>query len=140
MIKKSLDDLILEEFYSIVLEDQYTREQAIEILNRYGVKNAGKLSLDELKSMYRKLASRYHPDVGGNHQDFIKIFSAIESLKANPAYTQTQSQSQSRPQPQSQPYPPRSYTLPYCPKCKAKTYSPDANYCVKCGEKIRLNY
>lgn len=151
---KTLNDLINEELfnYGVLLEDRYTRDEAIQILRQYGVKDAGNLSVEDLKKLYRKLASTYHPDVGGKHQDFIKIFSAIESLKANPAYTQTQPRPQSQPRPEPQPQRPqqsssnaqsmprRSYALPYCPVCNSKVNNPQANFCIRCGTKVRVDY
>jgi DnaJ-class molecular chaperone len=37
-------------------------------------------SLEELKKEYRKLALKYHPDKGGDHETFIEIQSEYERL------------------------------------------------------------
>jgi len=37
-------------------------------------------SLEELKTNYRDLARKYHPDKGGSHRDFIHIKNEYDSL------------------------------------------------------------
>ena len=59
---------------------------------------------DELKKVYRKLASKYHPDSGGSHKNFININSAYETLKkSSSSSSQVPPQSnQQRQQPSNQ--------------------------------------
>ncbi len=70
-----------ENSLNLVLEYKFTRSQAIKILKGYGINDAGNLSSDELKKAYRILSKKYHPDVGGNQEDFKKIVAAYETLK-----------------------------------------------------------
>lgn len=77
LLKKHLN----ESSSNLVLEYKFTRSQAIKILQGYGINNAGNLSSDELKKAYRVLSKKYHPDVGGNQEDFKKIVAAYETLK-----------------------------------------------------------
>lgn len=37
-----------------------------------------KMSKEEIKNMYRSLAKKHHPDVGGNESDFINLNNAYE--------------------------------------------------------------
>lgn len=89
---KTLNDLINEVLKesNIVLEYRFNQAEAAQVLRSYGVKNADKLSFDGLKKMYRKLSSKYHPDAGGTHEDFLKINAAYEALRA---YAGSQQQS-----------------------------------------------
>ena len=44
------------------------------------------VSLDEVRTRYRELAKRYHPDAGGSHADFLALQQAYEQVMA---YLQT---------------------------------------------------
>jgi DnaJ-class molecular chaperone len=46
------------------------------------------VSLDEVRSQYRELAKRYHPDAGGSHADFLALQQAYEQVME---YLQTRS-------------------------------------------------
>jgi DnaJ-class molecular chaperone len=100
LLKKHLN----EKKSKLLLEINFTVPEAIEVLKSYGVSNAGNLSSDELKKVYRKLASKYHPDSGGSHKDFININSAYETLKkSSSSSSQVPPQSnQQRQQPSNQ--------------------------------------
>jgi len=100
LLKKHLN----EKKSKLLLEINFTVPEAIEVLKSYGVSNAGNLSSDELKKVYRKLASKYHPDSGGYHKDFININSAYETLKkSSSSSSQVPPQSnQQRQQPSNQ--------------------------------------
>jgi len=100
LLKKHLN----EKKSKLLLEINFTVPEAIEVLKSYGVSNAGNLSSDELKKVYRKLASKYHPDSEGSHKDFININSAYETLKkSSSSSSQVPPQSnQQRQQPSNQ--------------------------------------
>ena len=100
LLKKHLN----EKKSKLLLEINFTVPEAIEVLKSYGVSNAGNLSSDELKKVYRKLASKNHPDSGGSHKDFININSAYETLKkSSSSSSQVPPQSnQRRQQPSNQ--------------------------------------
>lgn len=38
-------------------------------------------SIEECKKAYKKLAIKYHPDKGGNAEEFCKITSALNSIR-----------------------------------------------------------
>jgi DnaJ-class molecular chaperone len=38
------------------------------------------VSLDEVRTRYRELAKRYHPDAGGSHADFLALQQAYEQV------------------------------------------------------------
>lgn len=40
----------------------------------------GEVSLAEVRSQYRELAKRYHPDGGGSHVDFLALQQAYEQV------------------------------------------------------------
>ena len=61
-------------------EIKYTPTQATKILSKFGIRNADRLSDDELKKQFRKIAFKHHPDAGGKHEDFIQINAAYETL------------------------------------------------------------
>ena len=61
-------------------EIKYTTDQAIKILAKFGIRGADRLSDDELKKQFRKIAFKHHPDAGGKHEDFIQINAAYETL------------------------------------------------------------
>lgn len=61
-------------------EIKYTPDQAVKILSKFGIRNADRLSDDELKKQFRKIAFKHHPDAGGKHEDFIQINAAYETL------------------------------------------------------------
>ena len=46
------------------------------------------VSLAEVRTQYRQLAKRYHPDAGGSHTDFLALQQAYEQVMA---YLQTRS-------------------------------------------------
>jgi len=46
------------------------------------------VSLAEVRTRYRELAKRYHPDAGGNHADFLALQQAYEQVME---YLQTHS-------------------------------------------------
>lgn len=40
-------------------------------------------NLDDIKERFRVLAKKYHPDNGGDAQDFIKVIEAYEQIKSH---------------------------------------------------------
>lgn len=68
---KSFKDFILE---------QMTPEQAHSVFSKFGINSRGK-DPEELKSHYKKLISKHHPDRGGNVADAQEINSAWDTLK-----------------------------------------------------------
>ena len=46
------------------------------------------VSLAEVRTQYRELAKRYHPDAGGSHADFLALQQAYEQVME---YLQTRS-------------------------------------------------
>lgn len=61
-------------------EIKYTQDQAVKILTKFGMRNADRLSDDELKNQFRKIVRKHHPDAGGKHEDFIQIDAAYKTL------------------------------------------------------------
>jgi len=60
-------------------EKYFAADKKADALNTLGIKS--NVSLDGIKSAYRKLAAKHHPDKGGSHQKFIEIREAYEVLK-----------------------------------------------------------
>jgi DnaJ-class molecular chaperone len=85
----------LNENSKLVLEIVFSVPEAIEVFRNYGINNAGNLSADELKKAYRKLSAKHHPDVGGKHEDFIRISAAYEALKNKSSSSSSSYRSQS---------------------------------------------
>ena len=94
----------LNEKSKLLLEINFTVPEAIEVLKRYGVSDAGNISSDELKKSYRKLASKYHPDVGGSKEDFINIDSAYDTLNNRSRSTNQQPSSSNSSSQKQHPY------------------------------------
>jgi len=67
-------------------EIRMSREDAIKIFTNFGVPDAKNLSTDDLKKKYRDLATKHHPDMGGNTRDMQDITNAYDVLKT-PNYT-----------------------------------------------------
>lgn len=67
-------------------EIKMSREDAIKIFTNFGVPDAKNLSTDDLKKKYRDLATKHHPDMGGNTRDMQDITNAYDVLKT-PNYT-----------------------------------------------------
>ena len=88
----------------LLLEINFTVPEAIEVLKRYGVSDAGNMSSDELKKSYRKLVSKYHPDVGGSKEDFINIDSAYDTLNNRSRSTNQQPSSSNSSSQKQHPY------------------------------------
>lgn len=74
-------------FYSVYY--QYYKENGLSYKNMYDPSllaafglpaNAG---LDDIKERFRVLAKKYHPDNGGDAQDFIKVIEAYEQIRSN---------------------------------------------------------
>ena len=91
----------LNENSKLVLEIVFSVPEAIEVFRNYAINNAGNLSADELKKAYRKLSAKHHPDVGGKHEDFIKISAAYEALKNKSSSSSSSYRSQSSTNQQS---------------------------------------
>jgi curved DNA-binding protein CbpA len=85
----------LNENSKLVLEIVFSVPEAIEVFRNYAINNAGNLSADELKKAYRKLSAKHHPDVGGKHEDFIRISAAYEALKNKSSSSSSSYRSQS---------------------------------------------
>lgn len=71
-----------------------------EALNFFGLKSLDKVSEKQLKSIYHKLAGKYHPDKGGNPEDFISLrqfYAYLKNVLNNPnqAANETENQEQS---------------------------------------------
>ena len=94
----------LNEKSKLLLEINFTVPEAIEVLKRYGVSDAGNMSSDELKKSYRNLASKYHPDVGGSKEDFINIDSAYDTLNNRSRSTNQQPSSSNSSSQKQHPY------------------------------------
>ena len=94
----------LNEKSKLLLEINFTVPEAIEVLKRYGVSDAGNMSSDELKKSYRKLASKHHPDVGGSKEDFINIDSAYDTLNNRSRSTNQQTSSSNSSSQKQHPY------------------------------------
>ena len=94
----------LNEKSKLLLEINFTVPEAIEVLKRYGVSDAGNMSSDELKKSYRKLASKHHPDVGGSKEDFINIDSAYDTLNNRSRSTNQQPSSSNSSSQKQHPY------------------------------------
>ena len=69
-------------------EIRMSREDAIKIFTNFGVPDAKNLSTDDLKKKYRELATKHHPDMGGETRDMQDITNAYDVLKT-PNYTST---------------------------------------------------
>ena len=67
-------------------EIRMSREDAIKIFTNFGVPDAKNLSTDDLKKKYRDLATKHHPDMGGETRDMQDITNAYDVLKT-PNYT-----------------------------------------------------
>jgi curved DNA-binding protein CbpA len=91
----------LNENSKLVLEIVFSVPEAIEVFRNYAINNAGNLSADELKKAYRKLSAKHHPDVGGKHEDFIRISAAYEALKNKSSSSSSSYRSQSSTNQQS---------------------------------------
>ena len=94
----------LNEKSKLLLEINFTVPEAIEVLKQYGVSDAGNMSSDELKKSYRKLVSKYHPDVGGSKEDFINIDSAYDTLNNRSRSTNQQPSSSNSSSQKRHPY------------------------------------
>lgn len=143
---KTLNDLINEVLfnYEVLLEDSYTRDEAIQILRQYGVKDAGNLSKEDLKKVFRNLSMQYHPDTSGRntHNDFIKIQAAFEALNNSaPAQQQAnQNQQQQRPNQNQQQQTNQNQQQQaggYCGNCGTKLNSGD-RFCPNCGTPVSV--
>lgn len=162
LIKEYIRDYLNEQS---LFEFKFTYQEAVKIFKQYGVSNPNKLSPSELKSEYKKLAVKYHPDKpGGNTQDFQKIGAAYEVLKLGPPSSSqsntnrsstnqssqsntnrsstnqsSQSNSQSHHDSQSSYGQGFSWNQPpqtkKCEKCQ-KTNDIDNVYCLNCGHKL----
>ena len=62
---------------------EMSSQQAEDIFKKYGIPNASHLSKVQLKSIYRHLAIKYHPDRGGKNMDMRNINLAYEVLLKN---------------------------------------------------------
>ena len=100
----SLKKHLNEKKSKLLLEINFTVPEAIEVLKRYGVSDAGNMSSDELKKSYRKLVSKYHPDVGGSKEDFINIDSAYDTLNNRSRSTNQQPSSSNSSSQKRHPY------------------------------------
>ena len=100
----SLKKHLNEKKSKLLLEINFTVPEAIEVLKRYGVSDAGNMSSAELKKSYRKLASKYHPDVGGSKEDFINIDSAYDTLNNRSRSTNQQPSSSNSSSQKRHPY------------------------------------
>jgi hypothetical protein len=120
---------------NIFLEETYSRDEAIQIMQQYGINNAGNLSKDELKKSFRKLSIQYHPDTSGRdtHNDFIKIQAAYEALNnSTPTQQQTnQNQQQQRSNQNQQ----QQQAGGFCGNCGSKLNSGD-RFCLNCGTPV----
>ena len=119
-MKKQDDDMeILSRWFENVSYGLSFKIKATDIENKYisiNMSETGRLEykitwkeenaavIDDIKKSYRKLASKYHPDSGGSHKDFININSAYETLKkSSSSSSQVPPQSnQQRQQPSNQ--------------------------------------
>ncbi|QUI24372.1 DnaJ domain-containing protein [Vallitalea pronyensis] len=74
-------------FYSVYY--QYYKENGLSYKNMYDpslLKAFGlpaDANLDDIKERFRVLAKKYHPDNGGDAQDFIKVIEAYEQIKSH---------------------------------------------------------
>ena len=73
-------------------EIRMSREAAIEIFTNFGVTGVENLSSDDLKKKYRELATKHHPDKGGDAEKFKQIRRAYDVLsddEKRAAYSKT---------------------------------------------------
>jgi hypothetical protein len=63
-----------------ILKENMTLDQAEGIFNRYGVKAPLKYSADQLKTLYRALVKKNHPDIGGSANAMSEINAAYDVL------------------------------------------------------------
>ena len=128
---------------NIFLEETYSRDEAIQIMQQYGIINAGNLSKDELKKAFRKLSIQYHPDTSGRdtHNDFIKIQAAYEALNnSTPTQQQTnqnqqQQTNQNQQQQRSNQNQQQQQAGGFCDNCGTKLNSGD-RFCLNCGTPV----
>ena len=67
----------------VELQEAMTTYDADDIFEKYGVKGASVMTMDQLKKAYYKLAIKHHPDKGGSPEAMKNINSAYDVLKNN---------------------------------------------------------
>ena len=79
---------IFEAFFLAVYIQHY-KENGFSIASTYDATLLAKLNLpatatiDDIKSRFRELAQKHHPDKGGNPKIFMDLLAAYEGLKSN---------------------------------------------------------
>ena len=63
------------------LNEAMSSAEAVEIFKKFGIQDADTLSSDELKTKYKELSMKHHPDVGGKTEDMQDINNAYEVLQ-----------------------------------------------------------
>ena len=63
-----------------ILTENMTTAQAEHVFQRYGIKTPLKYSAEQLKMLYRALAKKNHPDVGGSAKYMAEINTAYDVL------------------------------------------------------------
>ena len=69
---------VIKDYFSSILNQIYSQEKLIEI---YPIFNLPLNSdMDTVKSRFRELAKKMHPDTGGSHEEFIALSQAYENI------------------------------------------------------------
>lgn len=80
-VGKLLDEEItLEEFQREFSEDDDLGEQLVGARKTLGVEE-GERDFGVIDSAYKKLAKNHHPDMGGDHEEFLKINAAHKLIR-----------------------------------------------------------
>lgn len=69
---------VIKDYFNSILNQIYSQEKLIEI---YPIFNLPLNSdMDTVKSRFRELAKKMHPDTGGSHEEFISLSQAYENF------------------------------------------------------------
>lgn len=72
---------VIKNYFNSILNQIYSQEKIIEI---YPIFNLPLNSdMDTVKSRFRELAKKMHPDTGGSHEEFIALSQAYDNFVKN---------------------------------------------------------